>query len=224
MKKDSNFPIQRCKNITNQFYDDPIGSIFREPVKFKEYTRIIQKPMDYSQIKSKLENNQYKNLSEWVDDFHLIYNNAVKFNQGDKDSEYICGIAQYFLKKFDKIVSDLQKTLSSSRYIQEINSLHARYLEILSQAPKDEYPTQQVSIDKIGPGFEESAHLYLTQQLNTYSTPQNALELYQLVGEYQGKVKAEGKVYKLELESFSQETISKLWDWVHKQEANEKKM
>nr|SVE73492.1 EOG090X04G3 [Daphnia atkinsoni] len=47
------------------------------------YSSIITKPMDFSTMKQKIEDNQYKTLQELTDDFVLMCNNAMTYNQPD---------------------------------------------------------------------------------------------------------------------------------------------
>nr|SVE70983.1 EOG090X04G3 [Daphnia similis]SVE71614.1 EOG090X04G3 [Daphnia similis]SVE72246.1 EOG090X04G3 [Daphnia similis] len=47
------------------------------------YSSIITKPMDFSTMKQKIEDNQYKTLQEFTDDFVLMCNNAMTYNQPD---------------------------------------------------------------------------------------------------------------------------------------------
>nr|CAG4649252.1 EOG090X04G3 [Scapholeberis mucronata]SVE93554.1 EOG090X04G3 [Scapholeberis mucronata] len=47
------------------------------------YSSIITKPMDFSTMKQKIEENQYKTLQEFTDDFVLMCNNAMTYNQPD---------------------------------------------------------------------------------------------------------------------------------------------
>ncbi|XP_023015201.1 bromodomain containing 7/9 isoform X2 [Leptinotarsa decemlineata] len=44
------------------------------------YSTIISNPMDFSTMRQKIEENQYSNLDEFVNDFKLICNNAMKYN------------------------------------------------------------------------------------------------------------------------------------------------
>nr|CAG4650897.1 EOG090X04G3 [Simocephalus serrulatus]SVE94175.1 EOG090X04G3 [Simocephalus serrulatus] len=47
------------------------------------YSSIITKPMDFSTMKQKIEDNQYRTLQEFTDDFVLMCNNAMTYNQPD---------------------------------------------------------------------------------------------------------------------------------------------
>ncbi|XP_033216841.1 bromodomain-containing protein 7 isoform X2 [Belonocnema kinseyi] len=47
------------------------------------YSQIIPNPMDFSTIKQKIDENSYPNLNEFIDDFKLMCNNAMTYNQQD---------------------------------------------------------------------------------------------------------------------------------------------
>ncbi|KAG7203201.1 hypothetical protein KM043_010307 [Ampulex compressa] len=47
------------------------------------YSQIITNPMDFSTIKQKIDDNNYQNLNEFVDDFKLMCDNATTYNHPD---------------------------------------------------------------------------------------------------------------------------------------------
>ncbi|XP_020289567.1 bromodomain-containing protein 7 isoform X2 [Pseudomyrmex gracilis] len=47
------------------------------------YSQIITNPMDFSTIKQKIDDNNYQNLQEFVDDFKLMCDNATTYNHPD---------------------------------------------------------------------------------------------------------------------------------------------
>lgn len=47
------------------------------------YSQIITNPMDFSTIKQKIDDSNYQNLSEFVDDFKLMCDNAMTYNHPD---------------------------------------------------------------------------------------------------------------------------------------------
>ena len=47
------------------------------------YSQIISNPMDFSTIKQKIDDNNYQNLNEFIDDFKLMCNNAMTYNHSD---------------------------------------------------------------------------------------------------------------------------------------------
>lgn len=47
------------------------------------YSSIITNPMDFSTMRQKIEENQYTNLEEFINDFKLMCTNAMKYNHTD---------------------------------------------------------------------------------------------------------------------------------------------
>ncbi|XP_053664800.1 bromodomain-containing protein 7 [Anopheles marshallii] len=47
------------------------------------YSSIILKPMDFSTIRQKIEDNEYGSVSEFSDDFKLMCENAIKYNHSE---------------------------------------------------------------------------------------------------------------------------------------------
>uniref|UniRef100_A0A1A9VME5 Bromo domain-containing protein n=1 Tax=Glossina austeni TaxID=7395 RepID=A0A1A9VME5_GLOAU len=47
------------------------------------YSRIITKPMDFSTMRQKIDDNEYSTLTEFTDDFRLMCDNAIKYNHVD---------------------------------------------------------------------------------------------------------------------------------------------
>ena len=50
-------------------------------VVFQDYYTIIERPMDMSKIKKKLENHEYTCSQECIDDFRLMFNNCITYNK-----------------------------------------------------------------------------------------------------------------------------------------------
>jgi histone acetyltransferase len=59
---------------------------FREPVKPEDaadYREVIEQPMDLRTMGEKLENGEYANLEQFVDDAQLIFDNCRFYNVED---------------------------------------------------------------------------------------------------------------------------------------------
>lgn len=66
-----------------------------------DYYEVIEKPMDFSTIKSKMEakdGNEYKNVREICADVRLIFKNAMKYNE-ERDDVHV--MAKTLLEKFE---------------------------------------------------------------------------------------------------------------------------
>lgn len=45
-----------------------------------EYYQVIRQPMDFGTIQEKLKNGGYLNAFEFAEDVHLVWRNAIRFN------------------------------------------------------------------------------------------------------------------------------------------------
>lgn len=88
------FPRQYVKKVLTTVldevmkYDASKGGAFSSPVSkkdFPEYYQQIQKPMDYSTMKKKLENGEYRSAQAMQKDFILILQNCRTFNAPTSD-------------------------------------------------------------------------------------------------------------------------------------------
>ncbi|XP_052748871.1 bromodomain-containing protein 7-like isoform X3 [Galleria mellonella] len=64
------------KRDPHQFFAWPVNDNFAPG-----YSTIIKRPMDFSSIKQKIDDNEYKSLNCFISDFKLMCNNAMKYNK-----------------------------------------------------------------------------------------------------------------------------------------------
>lgn len=64
------------KRDPHQFFAWPVNDNFAPG-----YSTIIKKPMDFSTMKQKIDDNEYKSLNCFISDFKLMCNNAMKYNK-----------------------------------------------------------------------------------------------------------------------------------------------
>ncbi|KAJ8547211.1 hypothetical protein K7X08_010797 [Anisodus acutangulus] len=91
------------RQITQHKWAEP----FMEPVDVKglgldDYYEVIEKPMDFSTIKSKMEakdGSGYKHVREICADFRLVFKNAMKYNK-ERDAVHI--MAKTLLGRFEE--------------------------------------------------------------------------------------------------------------------------
>lgn len=90
----SEYDKEWCRKIHTELCRKPVTSPFREPVDpvrdhATNYFDIVTNPMDLTTMRKKLTDGRYKTVKEFVDDFHLICDNAVKFNGQNSMYAYI---------------------------------------------------------------------------------------------------------------------------------------
>ncbi|XP_077291740.1 bromodomain-containing protein 7-like isoform X2 [Arctopsyche grandis] len=64
------------KKDQNQFFAWPVTDNYAP-----NYSTIIKRPMDFSTMKQKIDDNMYRSLNCFISDFKLMCNNAVKYNK-----------------------------------------------------------------------------------------------------------------------------------------------
>lgn len=100
MKKDSaqailsEYDKDWCLRIHSELVKKPITTPFRMPVDpvhdgAENYFSIVKNPMDLNTMKTKLNENKYKTVKDFVDDIHLICQNAITFNGENSMYAYI---------------------------------------------------------------------------------------------------------------------------------------
>ena len=100
----TNIEKEKFFEILKVLFQDNQSSAFQEPVDYielniPEYPEIIKNPMDLGTIKEKLENDEYSDINQIVNDFDLIWENCFTFNKVGSD---IYKSAQYCKKLFKK--------------------------------------------------------------------------------------------------------------------------
>lgn len=74
-----------AKRIINNLWKHESAWLFHFPVDVKawgieDYYNIVTKPMDFTTIKCKLSNNEYKMVDEFVQDVHQVFDNCILYN------------------------------------------------------------------------------------------------------------------------------------------------
>ncbi|CAI9118126.1 OLC1v1019650C1 [Oldenlandia corymbosa var. corymbosa] len=99
--------MKQMGTIIRQITQSKLAAPFMEPVdvvglELHDYYDIIEKPMDFSTIKSKMEAKDgtgYKNVREIYSDIRLIFKNAMTYNDEREDVHVM---AQALLGKFEE--------------------------------------------------------------------------------------------------------------------------
>lgn len=102
--------IPLVKNMSNQ---EPHSIHFRLPVAYEElrltdYPSIVPRPMDLSTIEKKLENGDYGDPWDVVDDFWLMFNNAWRYNRKNTKIYKACTkLSEIFESFVDPLMREL---------------------------------------------------------------------------------------------------------------------
>ena len=92
-----------AKRIINNLWKHEGAWLFHFPVdvkawKIEDYHTIVKSPMDFTTIKLKLSNNDYKTVDEYVADVHQVFANCILYNG---ESNQYSQVARKMTKEFE---------------------------------------------------------------------------------------------------------------------------
>jgi Bromodomain len=79
----TDFMQRHCKRLLQSLMDRHFGHVFNAPVdteKYPNYLQVVDKPMDFGTIRSRIDSGGYASLDDFVSDVNLVLANARKFN------------------------------------------------------------------------------------------------------------------------------------------------
>ncbi|XP_030381048.1 homeotic protein female sterile-like [Scaptodrosophila lebanonensis] len=87
--------LEELKKVLNFLWRSRWSQHFKKPVNsivlgIPDYHKVVKRPMDLSTIKKRLENNYYWQADEALEDFQLLFNNCMLYNQ-EGTPVYIAG-------------------------------------------------------------------------------------------------------------------------------------
>jgi hypothetical protein len=100
--------LQTCRTILSSLISpdrENINYLFLEPVDptyFTDYLTIVKKPMDLRTLGENLEAEKYENREEFYNDANLIWENAIAFNGGRSESQFVVGLAKKMSAAFER--------------------------------------------------------------------------------------------------------------------------
>lgn len=123
-------------SITKAVMRRPFAAPFLEPVDMDEdwaqdYLKKINNPVDLRNILSKIENDKYKNIKEWKNEFSLVWKNAKEFFGAES---YVTELAHQLRKYFLRI-SNQEKPLSNKEWATEVESIKEKFEKFVSKYP-----------------------------------------------------------------------------------------
>jgi bromodomain-containing factor 1 len=132
----SEYDKEWCLKIHTELVKWPITSPFRAPVdpvrdSAPNYFQIIASPMDLTTMKRKLTDGAYKTAKEFVDDFHLVCNNAIKFNGENSMLAFIAADLRTWIDEQYKI----KPSSSEDEWHKKLTDVVERLREHVLNAP-----------------------------------------------------------------------------------------
>lgn len=102
-----------AKRLMSKLWKVQNAWIFYEPVdaeklEIPDYNEVVTHPMDFGTIKTKLQNNQYKEgMQEFLHDVNLTFENCIKYNGEDSSVGKMCrGVRDEFVKLYHQLNLD----------------------------------------------------------------------------------------------------------------------
>jgi hypothetical protein len=100
---------QHCTPLLKQLMNNKNAAPFNVPVDYiklgiPDYPKVIENPMDFGTIETKLTSGAYDQIDEWIDDMRLVFANARKFNPPD---HVVHKMAKMLEQTFDKKLAQL---------------------------------------------------------------------------------------------------------------------
>ncbi|XP_053087170.1 nuclear body protein SP140-like protein [Pangasianodon hypophthalmus] len=97
--------LMRCQYLLLHLYKADTQRVFTDDPSTKEerYRNVISNPMWLDKVKTKLKNNKYKTVREFVHDIYLNFNNCQTFNKDNTFGRMGAKMKKIFQKEFDTI-------------------------------------------------------------------------------------------------------------------------
>ena len=132
---------KRCMAFMKELKKKPFYSQFEklgpDLVNSPEYKQLCPHPMDYATVIMNLSSHNYHNYRDWVKDMYLIYDNAIKFNEGK--IIYMCKISALFRKKVEKFAK-LLDNMNQRNFEQNLFNAYRELKNLLQNYPSDYFP------------------------------------------------------------------------------------
>jgi len=139
-KKMHRSEINICTNITRSLQLHSKAFPFLKPVdpvllNIPDYLTVIKHPMDLSTIMSKIKENKYKDINEYISDVELMFNNCFLYNPPN-NPVHLSGLAlrDYFIEQLRRLSPEVQASLKILTKGSENNNL----------SQKDKRPKRQI--------------------------------------------------------------------------------
>ena len=233
--------ISLCKNIMNKLESKTISRMFAVPVdpikdECPNYNEIVTHPMDLSTVKSKLDNGEYKLMSEWKKDVELIWSNSLSYNKTNVLMKIITTEMQEYFQQLSRFITDdpvadwsnklvhLREQLkyatkpyepgfNLSQYKQKMQNMSVNNLMPSTKGPKNKFPLQS---KKKGPNangqgrksiFSKTQMMKLTNQLSQLNDEQKVVILETIEEEEPTAVPVDGSSLNLDPHSLKNTTL-----------------
>mmetsp|Transcript_10188 Transcript_10188/g.33388 ORF Transcript_10188/g.33388 Transcript_10188/m.33388 type:complete len:1160 (-) Transcript_10188:777-4256(-) len=106
---------QKCMPVLKKLTEQENAWIFMQPVdpvelNLPDYFDIVKSPMDLGTIKKRLENSNYKAMSEFLADMRLTFGNAIAYNGDGSD---VCRVAKDMRATFERLYQSMISSIDA---------------------------------------------------------------------------------------------------------------
>lgn len=133
------FRKEEVIHVMNKICKKNISNLFSRPVDpdidgCTDYFDIVKSPMDLGTVNNKINNDEYKSISDWKKDMDLIWDNSITYNT-KSNNDYFVNITKelksYYTKLSEYILDDAQ-TSWYNKQVKIFNDIR----EILRNPPQ----------------------------------------------------------------------------------------
>lgn len=127
---------RRCLKVLDQIERNESFYLYKQPVdpvrdECPDYFQVISEPMDLSTIRRKLLDDKYTSISEWKNDFSLIWKNSKKYNNGAT----LIGLTAQYLQETFKSLTQTMSDNEVADWTSELTKVQTTIRQLLNQMP-----------------------------------------------------------------------------------------
>ena len=128
-----------CGNLHHELMKWVLTQPFRIPVdperdNAPDYFQVVKRPMDLGTVKKKLTDGKYESVEQFVDDVHLICNNAILFNGANSMFGYIAAD----IKNWVDAQVEKRPQSQEEEWQKKLESVVERLHKHIAKAPPDD--------------------------------------------------------------------------------------
>jgi hypothetical protein len=148
----SDYDKEWCTKIHAELLKWPLASPFRVPVdpvrdNAPTYLEVVTSPMDLTTMKHKLADGSYKSARDFVEDFYLICDNAIKYNGETSTFSFIAlDLKNWMTEQYRQKPSS-----SEDEWQRKLSDVVGRLREHVQNAPPILHPLSARELDEVPP-------------------------------------------------------------------------
>ena len=140
------FQLTKCLEIIDHLINWSMCTPFvnpSDPEEEPDYNEIIEKPICLSEIKRKIQSNEYDNLEDFQNDVNLVWTNAKLYNGENTLYSHMAGEAEIWFKKK---IAHFPAT-AEEEWTGKLQRTTKVLIDVLSHPPPELDPTGKLTIN-----------------------------------------------------------------------------